>query len=321
MTGNLNMLVQFRDLRAAEDVKKKAELGWFDVEFTMYGCAYLSPVDHKMYYKVSPNAQDIYDFIDVATATGCYPGNVLCTTEKYPVPSGMKNAIAYEVKKRTAQRLKALYPSAFLEELTALAHLHATNFAKELLWQEVETLQGTFDEERLERLESMVHYARSVQSLSDDEVERLLMWIRQERANMEDDAVEKDLFEKTMYGYAALQGGTLRYFTDARKALVCEKKMALELSGVFVTPVYQKTYWYNYSYRLADVVGDFQKKIRSVYDRQEVDKLQKIACCGKKTLAQTEINIIKKRTFEVYGTQAMETLTRYLNAWGLLLQG
>ena len=320
MTGNLNMLVRFRDLRAAEDVKKKAELGWFDVEFTMYGCAYLSPADYKMYYKVSPNAQDIYDFIDVATATSCYPGNVLCTTEKYPVPSGMKNAIAYEVKKRTAQRLKALYPSAFLEELTALAHLHATNSAKELLWQEMKTLQGTFDEERLERLESMVHYARSVQSLSDDEVERLLMWVRQERANMEDDAVEKDLFEKTMYGYAALQEGELRYFTDARKALVCEKKIELELSGVFVTPVYQKTYWYNYSYRLADVVRDFQKKIRNVYDRQEVDKLQQIARRGKKTLTQTEINTMTNRILEMYGTQAMETLTRYLNTWGLLPQ-
>ena len=48
MTGNLNMMMKFRDLQVAEDVGKKAELGWFDVEFTMYGCAYLN--DGKMYY-------------------------------------------------------------------------------------------------------------------------------------------------------------------------------------------------------------------------------------------------------------------------------
>lgn len=41
MTGNLDMMMKFRDLRVAEAIGKKAALGWFDVEFTVYGCAYL----------------------------------------------------------------------------------------------------------------------------------------------------------------------------------------------------------------------------------------------------------------------------------------
>ena len=45
------------NFQAAEDVGRRAELGYFDVEFTMYGCAYLNPADHKMYYKVSSKAE------------------------------------------------------------------------------------------------------------------------------------------------------------------------------------------------------------------------------------------------------------------------
>ena len=48
MTGNLEMLMKMRNakimkeanVQTAEDIAKKAELGYFDVEFTMYGCAY-----------------------------------------------------------------------------------------------------------------------------------------------------------------------------------------------------------------------------------------------------------------------------------------
>ena len=61
MTGNLQMLIQLHDEVVAEEVGKMAELGYFDVEFTMYGCAYLEC--GKRYYKVSPEAADIYQFI------------------------------------------------------------------------------------------------------------------------------------------------------------------------------------------------------------------------------------------------------------------
>ena len=61
MTGDLNILMQVRNkkvskdmnVRVAEEVGEKAELGYFDTEFTMYGCAFLNPQDGKMYYKVS----------------------------------------------------------------------------------------------------------------------------------------------------------------------------------------------------------------------------------------------------------------------------
>ena len=64
MTGDLSLFSKFRDIQAADYVRRRAELGWFDVEFTMYGCAYLDIHDNKMRYKVSSREEDIYDFIE-----------------------------------------------------------------------------------------------------------------------------------------------------------------------------------------------------------------------------------------------------------------
>ena len=41
MTVDLNMMLDLRDLQVAMDVAKRAELGWFDVEFTMYGTCFI----------------------------------------------------------------------------------------------------------------------------------------------------------------------------------------------------------------------------------------------------------------------------------------
>lgn len=87
MTGNLQLLAKMHDKVVAEEVGKMAELGYFDVEFTMYGCAYLE--DGKRYYKVSPDAADIYRFIERANLRKILPSNVLQYTKKCAVPAGM----------------------------------------------------------------------------------------------------------------------------------------------------------------------------------------------------------------------------------------
>ena len=123
MTGDLNILMQVRNkkvskdmnVRVAEEVGEKAELGYFDTEFTMYGCAFLNPQDGKMYYKVSSLAEDIYDFIEMSAQKKIYPSNVMTYTRKVPVPSGMKELIARDVKQELAQKLRSVYPKEFFK--------------------------------------------------------------------------------------------------------------------------------------------------------------------------------------------------------------
>jgi len=65
VTGNLEMLIDLRNrqvvkdanIQATEIVGRKAELGWLDVEFTVYGCVYLDTKEDKQYYKSSTQAE------------------------------------------------------------------------------------------------------------------------------------------------------------------------------------------------------------------------------------------------------------------------
>lgn len=62
MTVDLDMMLDLRDLQVALDVQRRAEMGWFDVEFTMYGCAYYQ--NGERYYRVSTHDEKIYNFIE-----------------------------------------------------------------------------------------------------------------------------------------------------------------------------------------------------------------------------------------------------------------
>lgn len=68
MTVDLNMMLDLRDLQVAMDVAKRAEMGWFDVEFTMYGTCFERC--GKRYFRVSADAARIYDFIETSAQKG-----------------------------------------------------------------------------------------------------------------------------------------------------------------------------------------------------------------------------------------------------------
>ncbi len=315
MTGNLSAMMHMHDLRVAEDIGKMAELGWFDVEFTMYGCAYM--LDGKMRYKISSEAKDIYDYIEHGAKKGVYPSNVLSLTEKCPVPAGMKELIAQDVKKDLGRKLRAVYPLAFFEELYALAQAVTTNSAAEVLWAEAEALEGVFEEEKLKYFEELVDYAYSCRKLEQAEYMALLQWIASERRDMEDDFVSKDIFEKTLYGIGYVTDAGIEYMTNAQKEYVYEKMHELEQAGSFTTPLFSKTYWYNYVYRLVDVNRDFKKKIKQELDEQYIGKIMAIRS-GESALTKEAYLSLTETIRKKYGEKPYETVLRYGHRWGIV---
>ncbi|MBQ2432544.1 MAG: hypothetical protein II268_04915, partial [Peptococcaceae bacterium] len=71
-----------RDIQAASEVARRAELGWFDVDFTMYGSTYMD--SGKRYYQISAEAEKIYECMEANLGHGVLPTNVIKTTEKVP---------------------------------------------------------------------------------------------------------------------------------------------------------------------------------------------------------------------------------------------
>lgn len=321
MTGDLNMLMKFRDLKAAEDVGKKAALGWFDVEFTMYGCAYWDQANDKMYYKVSSVAQDIYDFIEKSIVGDIYPSNIMCLTEKCPVPSGMRDFIAQDIKIKLAKQLQALYPKEFFKMLYDLAKEHVNDSAATLLWEEAENLEGVFEEEQLRHFEELVNYTKSCLNIDSIQYYKFLAWISEERKNMNDDFVSKDIFEKTLYGIAYFEAGNLKYMKymiDAQKAHIYKKVFQMEQQGFFVTPVLSQQYWYNYEYRLPDVINNFRNKVKTEYDHHFIEKIKLICDQRKQKITETEFQTMKQNVQQKFGTEPVETLMRYAYHWGIL---
>lgn len=325
MTGNLEMLMnmhktkvmQDANIRAAEDIGKKAEFGYFDVEFTMYGCAYLEKRTEKMNYRVSDQADDIYHFIEMAARQDIYPSKVETITLKCAVPIGTKELIVRDVKRELAQELKAKYSKEFFKILDQMANEMQTNQAKELLWEAADQLEGTFEEEKLRQFEDFMHYSYSCRKLKKEEYQKLQRWIDEERRNMVEDIVSKDIFEKTMYGIAYIEAGKINYISNAQRAYILNRAYEMEQQGIFITPIYEKTYWYNYVYRLADVTKNFKETLKRVCNQEYLEKLKKM----KGAMGEAERGRFKKALAEVreqYGEDAAATMKRYGYRWSVL---
>ena len=325
MTGDLNFMMELRNRQImkeantayAESVGVKAELGWFDTEFTMYGCAYWAPAKQKRYFKISSKAEDIYRFIEDSMLHDIFPSNVMQLTETCAVPSGMKEVIAQDIKRKLAKRLRDTYPAAFYEQLHNLAEHYSEDSAASLLEQEKDSLEGLFDNEKLTRFVELVQYAYRCRTITCSTYQSLMNWVKEERKNMDDDFISKDIFEKTMYGIAYEEEGTIRYMENAQSEAVYENLYALEQQGVFVTPVFSKTFWYNYEYRLRDGIKDYKTLMRRTLDTDYQNKIKEI----KKRSDTSSDALFQEVLAEIQGDMSgscVDAMRLYGYRWGVL---
>ena len=312
MTGRLGLMMKLHDAQVAGDVRRMAELGYFDTEFTMYGCAYVE--NDRRYYKISPNAEDIYSFIEKSNLQSIFPSNVYEYTKKCPVPVGMKEVIAQDVKMELAKKIRDSFPEEFFVTLANLAGDVTDDSAAEYMWSMVDELEGVFDIERLRRFEEQMEYIYTCRKITWETFKNLRVWLKDERKSMLENFETKDIFEKTIYGMMYLDGDRMRYVENARMEYVYERLYDVESKGGMATPIFKRTYWYNYSYRLADVMQDYKKTLRGYYDRTYLDELEKL----RRTDANRDLFIDTYRSVKkLYGDKAGETLLRYGNRWGI----
>ena len=308
MTGRLDFVLKFRDAQVAEDVRKKAELGWFEQEFTMYGTAYLAP--DGMTYKVSADAGKIYRFIDDASAQQIFCGNVLSLTKTQAVPVGAEASAALAVKKELACRLRQAYPPELFLLLDELADYCRTDAAYDWLIAERDALEGVFDEERLHFFERLIRRCYSCQKLSAAHYQTLTTWLQEEFQGLLDSFVSKDIFEKHFYGLAYSSGTGYRYLYDSLPETLYQRQAALEEQGVFVSPVIAQTRWYNYTYTLADARRDYQTTLHTFLNTDRLQKLQHLATLPNPSIAPYS------RAISALGPEAQATVRRYLGRFG-----
>ena len=315
MTADLMMMLDLRDLQVAQDVAKRAEMGWFDVEFTMYGCCYLK--GGQPYFRVSAEACAIYDYIEAASLQQVLPTNLLSRTKTCPVPLGMKEEIAYQVKRELAQELHAAYPAEFLHLLAQTAEEAADDSAYAILQRELEAIIGCFDHRRLRHFEELVNYAYSCRKLSGEHHQQLLHELACERRSMEDVPESQDIFQKTFYAIAYQTDTGLAIIDNAQKATIYAKKYALERQGHFVTPILSETYWYNYTLRLPDVHKRFLESLPNRLNDHYLTTLAQISRHNAHITA-SDFRARLAGVAQQYGPLACETYEQYGRRWGIL---
>ena len=315
MTIDLNMMIDLRDMQVALDVAQRAELGWFDIEFTMYGCAYWK--DGKRYYQLSAYNEKIYDFQSNSAQNGVLSSELCTLTRKYPVPTGMREYIALEVKKELAQEMARKFPADFFRCLEEWAIAATEDTAMPFLQQQWQEVSCTFDLEKLRLFKEMVEYAYLNRKLSADSYRKMQELIHDEQKSMEENFIAKDIFEKTFYGIVYMNKNGLKYAINARSGNIYQKKAELELQGIFTSPVFSKTYYYNYDLRLPDVHKFFERDLKQYMTAAHLERLKEIYTHNEK-VSKEQFNGYKQETAEKYGEAATETLCHYGYRWGIL---
>ena len=108
MTAKLEINEMFRDMKVAETVGEKLQMGWLEVEFTVYGTAYLK--DGELHYKISSEAGKIYQFMETSLSKDIYCSNIQTFTHMCHVPIGMNEDVLMAVKKNACSENVSCLP-------------------------------------------------------------------------------------------------------------------------------------------------------------------------------------------------------------------
>lgn len=260
MTGNLDMLMLFRDMQVAQDVGRMAELGRYDREFTCYGLMYEASAVRR--YVISGSADRLYDQAMLLRRSNCWMTPIVSYSQLCHVPAGGEETIAREVKMTLARNLQMDYPPDFAQAIWPLAALAPTNAAAPLLEELRQQLDGYYHRDGLQMFAALVELAWQGKVLSVSACQAFRRWLAQVQKDMADDPLPKDQFERTFYGFAFERSGQLHYKINANRGALYLQKQALELEGLCTTPILAKTYWYNYTYRLADARAAFEQLLK-----------------------------------------------------------
>ena len=134
---------------------------------------------------------------------------------------------------------------------------------------------------------------------------------------MEENVIAKDIFEKTFYALAYQDGSGWKQVVNARRGYIYQKKHTLEQQGIFVSPVFSDTYYYNYTLRLPQVHKRFEEEARAYLIPQYLSDLQGIFRQNDQLSEKDYLSIVQEAAAS-YGPEAQQTLRHYGYRWGVL---
>lgn len=260
-------MVAVRDLKCRNDIAEMAELGKFEQEFIVYGCAYLR--DGKMEYQVSGDGMDLFRFLKTSSLEKVYAGPVMDYLYRIAVPSGMTEEYQWKAKLMLAERMRTMLPKELLTEFQTLAAVPNTDAALPLFRELQKKMVGHFDRDLFQLLNGLFLRAFQQKKLSDEHYTEMVEWLQYLYAQMEDDVVIKKNVARTFYGFAYREtNGQIKYYANAVELEAYKQQQRVHLQGKTVSPMLQKTYYFEELPILANVRKGFLSQMEQWMDEE-----------------------------------------------------
>lgn len=265
-----------RDEVCANRVGLLAEMGAMEEELLVFGCCYLE--NGQVKYRVSSDKDEISLFQLDAVDVMVFPTPMQELSWRQLIPSGERDDVLYEIKKKLAQGMQRMYPDKYFTLLRPFAERMPVNTAWPLLQQLQERLEGHFEADELHLYERMLGLCSQKKLLDEAHKEQGRLWLAKNRNQMEDDVVVKERNERTFYGFVYYTQSNV-CCTKMNMALdrVLAARMQLEHEGALVGPVLTKTFWFAESSQLAELRGMFDQWLRQVNGQEMYALLKQLS--------------------------------------------
>jgi len=255
-----------RDIQCGNSFNKLYELGCFAEEFIVYGCSYFEK--NQIYYMVSASPEKICQLVADAPIYNRLCSPIVKKGYQQRVASGTKEDIKQEIMLDMAMEMSDCYGKAYYAEQKQWIEKKANDLAQSLLNAMKDELAGCFEKPELLLFEGLCKEALRLKVLERHSYNEFDRWLQHLYQQMENDVIERDTFSRTFSGFAYEEKtGQLKYFYDANKINVLEKRDQLLHKGVFTTPVVVKEYNFSEMVQLASIRKQFASYLEAVLDK------------------------------------------------------
>ena len=258
-------MASIRDLTCIHSVAHMAECGKYEEEFIVYGCSCME--NGKLVYRISPSEQEIFRFQEKAALENQPTSPMHTRMNRCIVQTGQHEQRLYETEIGLANTLQTLYPHLFFEQLGCCTNAPFTDTAREIFDELRTQLNGIFSADYLQLLQGLVSMAYQAHVLTPAALSEIQQWQKTIQQQMEHDVLITKPFKRTFYGICYFnQNEVPQYKVNAQKFVVLHEQRALKRRRYPVTPIFQKTYWYDYGVEPKEVKELFKKQLKQYYD-------------------------------------------------------
>ena len=257
-------MTSIRDLTCIHSVAHMAECGKYEEEFIVYGCSCVEK--GKIVYHISPSVREILRFKEQAALNNQLVSPVHTLMNRCLVQTGQHEQRLYETEIRLANTLQQLYSHLFFEQLEVCNHAPFTDAAKEIFDNLRFQMNGIFSLDYLQILQGLLAMAYSSHVLTTAALQEIQQWEKKVQQQLEHDVFIEKPFKRSFYGICYLdQEGKPQYKVNAQEFMVLMEQRKLKRQRIPVTPIFQKTYWYDYGVEPKEIRKQFRKQLEIYY--------------------------------------------------------